>query len=631
MNRSMAPLLLAAATSLCSLLHAPILQAATTVAASTPAPFWARRVTGYLTTRDGVKLRYSALLPDGPGPFPVIVNYSGYDAGSIGGAAYLTGDTTMSANLDRTFLQHGYAVVGVNARGTGCSEGVMGAAGPSYGQDGRDAIEFIAGQSWSDGRIGMANWSWAGISQLATAIEQPPHLKAIAPGMVVADDRLDNAAPGGVSEPVFGADWWDYIRSRWDAARQSADAEHDTACLNQIATNLTTGEPFSPVMEALRHPARDAVVDQRRLSARTAKIQVPVLSMESFQDEAVSSREGYYQQTLDPKQVWTVQTNGGHDLYESLRFRTTLVAFMDRFVKGESNGFDARPHVEIWFETGSAGKESHARYEGATPRFTAYRDLLPVTVSYKTLHLSDQGRLQEEDGRGSPDGYAYPRPGPTVDLGADVDAWGPMSTHWRQGSLAYTSAPLRGPLVTYGPASADLWLSSTAIDTDLQVTLTELRPDGEEVFIQRGWLRLSDRAIDADQATPVHPALKDRPESLEPMTQDVPVLARVELNKFAYAFRAGSRVRVWIDTPSNTGSYGFNYVALPAVNRVWHDAEHPSKLVLGVLPDVSPPVTRPACGSVLKEPCRRDPLVKLTAHKAKATHPRPASAAVSER
>lgn len=584
-------------------------------AATTPiAPFWARRVTGYLTTRDGVRLRYSALLPKAEGRFPVIVNYSGYDPGSIGGAAYLQNNTAMSVNLDRTLVEHGYAVVGVNARGTACSEGVFDFLGPAYGQDGRDAIEFIAGQAWSDGRVGMANWSWAGMSQIATASEQPPHLKAIAPGMVLGDARLDSWAPGGVTAPAFVAEWWNFLHSRWDSARQSAVAEGDAACQSQIQTNLKTSVPFSVSTEILKHPLRDAYIEQRHLAARTSRIQVPVLSMESFQDEAVTSREGYYQETLDPNQVWMVQTNGGHDLYESLKFRQTLVAFMDHFVKGEANGFEARPHVQVWLETSSSGVGEDGTVEQAVPRFVVLRDRLPVAVTPRAFTLSAGGVLVEgEAGRGGADSYDYPRPGPTVDTSFEVDDWGAQPTDWRKGSLAYTSAPLARGFVAYGSASADLWLSSTATDTDLQVTLTEVRPDGQEVFIQRGWLRLSDRALDAQRSTPVRPVLKDRPETVEALTPGEPVLARLELNKFAYVFRPGSRLRIWIDTPSNWGGYGFDPVFLPATNSLWHDTTHVSQLVVGVLPqpwgphavEVEP---RSACGAMLKEPCRRDPL-----------------------
>ena len=70
------------------------------------------------------------------------------------------------------------------------------------------------------------------------------------------------------------------------------------------------------------------------------------------------------------------------------------------------------------------------------------------------------------------------------------------------GAVAYTSAPLGRDLVVGGPGSLDLWLSSTATDTDLQATVTEVRSDGQEVYVQRGWLRASQRKLDRRASTP---------------------------------------------------------------------------------------------------------------------------------
>lgn len=572
------------------------------------APFWGQRLTGYLTTRDGAELRYSVLLPKGPGPFPTIVNYSGYDPGAIGGAAYLADDTGMSVNLDRTLVERGYAVFGVNARGTGCSTGQFEFLGRDYGRDGRDAIEFIAGQPWSSGSVGMANWSWAGMSQLATASERPPHLKAIAPGMVLGDARLDSWAPGGVDAPAFVSGWWWFLHSRWNSIRKSAEAEGDQRCLAQLRENIRTAEPNNLSSIIIRHPLRDSYIEQRNLAARTANIEVPVLSMEAFQDEAVTSREGYYQDTLDPEKLWFVQTNGGHDLYESTRFREILVAFFDRFVKGEDNGFERQPRVRAWVESHSSG-EGHARFENLQPGFTIESASYPLAVRPRRFALDADGRLIENgSGTGKADEYAYPLPGPAVDADFDEDRWGPMPADWRKGSLAYTSPPLGETLLAYGSASADLWVSATATDADLQVTLTEVRPDGQEMFVQRGWLRLSNRAQDDGRSTELRPFPIDRPETMVALTPGVPVLGRVEINKFAHPFRRGSRIRIWIDTPSRWGGYGFAPTSLPSVNAVWHDAEHPSRLVLGVVDGQAVPESRPACGSVLKQPCRPDPL-----------------------
>jgi putative CocE/NonD family hydrolase len=572
------------------------------------APFWGKRLTGYLTVRDGTVLRYSVLLPKGKGPFPTIVNYSGYDPGAIGGRAYLAGDTAMSVNLDRTLVEHGYAVFGVNARGTGCSEGVFDFLGRDYGRDGHDAVEFIAAQPWSTGAVGMANWSWAGMSQIATASERPPHLKAIAPGMVLGDARLDSWFPGGVPAPAFVSGWWDYLHSRWATVRQSAQGESDARCLAQIDRNIETAEPRNLSNIVIQHPLRDAFIEERHLAARTHDIAVPVLSMEAFQDEAVTSREGYYQETLDPEKLWFVQTNGGHDLYESTRFRKLLVDYFDRFVKGAANGFDKRPHVQVWVESGSTG-EGHDRQENVRPGFMVTADRFPIAATAMRFQLGGGGALLADGASGGdPDAYAYPAPGPSVDADFDVDRWGELPADWRRGSLAYTSPPLTQTVLAYGSASADLWVSSTATDADLQVTLTEVRPDGQEMFVQRGWLRLSARAQDPVRSTELRPWPADRPETMASLTPGVPVLGRVELTKFAHAFRAGSKLRIWIDTPSQFGGYGFAPTSLPASNKVWHDDAHPSRLVLGLIDPTPVPASRPACGEVLKQPCRPDPL-----------------------
>jgi len=577
-------------------------------------PFWGKRLTGYLTAHDGLNLRYSVLLPKGAGPFSVILNYSGYDPGAIGGLAYLHNDTAMARSLDRTLLEHGYAVMGINARGTGCSEGTFDFLGRNYGLDGADAVEWAAKQPWSSGAIGMANWSWAGMSQVATASERPPHLRAIAPGMVLTDPRLDSWALGGVPSVGFVTGWWDYLHSRWASVRRTAEAEHDERCLAQVDRNYATAETPTVHLptQLLRHALRDEWIDARTILNRAQQIDVPVLSMESFQDEATTARGGYYQERLDPQRLWLVQTNGNHDLYEAKRFHETLIAFLDHFVKGAANGFERTPHVQVWEETSSSRKEpGHDRDENAAPAWVITRETFPPRVDLLRFFLGAEGTFSQEGaGSGKPDTYSYPVPGPTVDAEFGAEAWGELNPQWRKGSLAYTSAPLARDVVTYGPASADLWVSSTASDTDLQVTLTEVRPDGQELFVQRGWLRVSDRALDETRSTPVRPMLLDRPDSIFALTAGVPVLGRVELTKFSYALRAGSRLRIWIDAPSATGENSFNYVAAPSTNMIWHDAAHPSQLVVGALPDVKIPNPWPPCGAVIMQPCRADPFVR---------------------
>jgi len=142
------------------------------------------------------------------------------------------------------------------------------------------------------------------------------------------------------------------------------------------------------------------------------------------------------------------------------------------------------------------------------------------------------------------------------------------------------------------------------------VTLSEIRPDGQEQFVQRGWLRMSNRALDAKRSTPTRPWPCDSLTCVQALTPGVPALGRVELTKVSHAFRSGSRMRIWIDTPSAMGGNSFFYSPHPSINQIWHDAEHPSSITVGVLRDVAVPKLAVACGAALMQPCRPDPLAK---------------------
>lgn len=218
------------------------------------AAFWAKRLTGYLMTSDGIRLRYSVLLPKASGRFPVILSINGYDAGSIGGTPYLHYKTSMSVELDQGLVEAGYAVMGVNAAGSGCSTGPLEYTRPQLGRHGAEAVEFAASQPWSDTKVGMVNWSYGGSSQLATAQQRPPHLRAIVPGMVLTDFR-DALMPGGVPAPGFITPLRGSMRAYWEkVVAQTATEEGDAACLGQIPKNLAAEDANSVMHLFLAHP-----------------------------------------------------------------------------------------------------------------------------------------------------------------------------------------------------------------------------------------------------------------------------------------------------------------------------------------------------------------------------------------
>lgn len=124
------------------------------------------------------------------------------------------------------------------------------------------------------------------------------------------------------------------------------------------------------------------------------------------------------------------------------------------------------------------------------------------------------------------------------------------------------------------------------------------------MYVQAGWLRASHRKLD-DRSTPTRPFHTHQQQDAEPLTPLKPELMRVEIRPFGHVFRAGSRLRVFIEAPPRTtGNWSFESLPGPAENRVYHDSEHPSALRLETLPGQAAPVGHATCGTVIRQPCR---------------------------
>src|SRR4051794_7559268 len=146
---------------------------------------------GYFPLSDGTRLNYTLTRPSATGRFPVVLKYDPYSAG---------------VTSDPTWNDSGYAMLGVNFRGTGCSQGAFQPVRADiWGKDGAEVVEWAARQPWSDGSIGMIGYSFTGVSQLATAAFAGPALKAISPGNVFPDLYRDLVYPGGIHNAWIAA------------------------------------------------------------------------------------------------------------------------------------------------------------------------------------------------------------------------------------------------------------------------------------------------------------------------------------------------------------------------------------------------------------------------------------------
>jgi predicted acyl esterase len=210
-------------------------------------------------------------------------------------------------------------------------------------------------------------------------------------------------------------------------------------------------------------------------------------------------------------------------------------------------------------------------------------------------------------------------------LWGDAANWGPFA--WKQNpagtSLSYLSAPLRGDTTVIGAGAVHLWVRSATPDVDLQVTLSEVRPDGNEEFVQNGWLRASERKLSYSAGN----LLKAPSTLLAPvpsmLSKDARAMPRgrfaelvIPLYYEGHVYRAGSRIRLTISAPNGTQPiWSFGQTTPRKPTRVWVEfgRKQPSSLILPVVPGVSVPSGLPACPSLRNEPCRSYvPTVNLT-------------------
>lgn len=624
----------------------------------------------YITTRDGTKLSAYVSLP-GPledGPYPTIVNYSGYSPSqpgkSLGGAAEaFCGDFPVLCDAP----SHpsgllggvmGYASVGVNMRGTGCSGGAYDYFEPLQLSDGYDVIEVVSRQAWvKHNKVGMAGLSYPGISQLFVARTRPPGLAAITPLSVIADSASSTLAPGGIFNDGFALAW---IKNVLDRAKpyghkwikNLVDAG-DTQCEEH---QLLHGQMVDVVEKALANPYyTDEVAGPVDPSSWAHEIEVPVFMAGQWQDE----QTGPHFATLMDKFTGTdvarfTVTNGVHsdgytpqvliewktflDLYVAreipkldpliktlvpLFFAQSLGAALDipntRFEDYTSYeqaraDYEAEPPLRVIFETGAA----LAEYPGAPQgTFEQHFDAWPApeTVAQRWYFQPDGSLGAEaplEDAGFSASRFNHdPEAGLRTTL--TKGGVGELQPEYNyipliEGhAMAFETATLEDTVFMMGSGSIDVFLRSNDTEADLEVNLTEVRADGKEIYVQSGWLRASHRAL-RDDATELRPVKTHLEKDAQPLVPGEWTEVRIELMPFGHIFRAGSRIRVSIDTPGDSRAEWFFILTDQddsVEHTIGHDAAHPSSIALPIIPTVDVPTEEPTlCTALRGQPCR---------------------------
>jgi hypothetical protein len=216
------------------------------------------------------------------------------------------------------------------------------------------------------------------------------------------------------------------------------------------------------------------------------------------------------------------------------------------------------------------------------------------------------------------DAHALPR----TDFGPDTGSgglWGNASQwswNWQQypagTAVSYVSAPLATDTTVVGSGAVSLWVRSSTPDVDLQATISEVRPDGNEVFVQNGWLRASERKLSTDssnmfkrKSTTLEPVPTFTAADAAPMPAGKFVKVAVPLYYQGHAYRAGSRLRVTVAAPNGTQPiWAFDETVPSGATAIAFSTAMPSSVVLPVVPGGPVPAPLPPCPSLRNQPCR---------------------------
>jgi predicted acyl esterase len=625
---------------------------------------------GYLSTRDGTKLAIDVhppqdvthvlpgveLPPLPSGPTPTLIEYSGYGYANPAGPE---SGISILANL------MGFTVVDVNMRGTGCSGGSFDFFEPLQGLDGYDVIETISRQPWAlHHKVGMMGISYGGISQLFTAATQPPSLAAISP-MSVIDSTQTTLYPGGILNTGFALAWAkERVHDAEAASPTSGQAwaykriqEGDQTCAANQALHPEAVDLLEKVEENSHY--KPEVADPLAPVTFVDKINVPTFLACQWTDEQTGGHcPTLAKRFTGTQRKWFTFTNGTHvdsldpatfnrwfdflQLYVAKRppiLASAAVHAAAPLVYQEAmgipavtlpldpiqlqptyglalNAFEKLKPVRVLFDNGAGGLSPGRPYPGFEKSFDGFP--VPGTEA-RTWYLSPGGSLSGSPPAGSSaEGFTWDADAlPRTDFSGDTAAgtgglWTAAPKYeWAQSppgsAVSHLTAPLSANTTVLGAGAVNVWVRSSTPNVDLQATISEVRPDGKETFVQNGWMRGNERKLDAEKSTALEPVLSLREADVSPLPADQFVPVTIPLYYEGHAYRAGSRIRVTIAAPNGTQPIWAFDKAEPegtAQVAIAYGGAMPSHLLLPVVPGVSVPTGLPPCPGLRGQPCR---------------------------
>ena len=464
-----------------------------------------------IPVRDGVRLAATLYMPEEEGRYPGILSYYPYlKDGWIG---------LFKEPHYRYFASRGYAVMQVDFRGTGASEG----RNPhpfdvQERQDGHDVVEWMAVQPWCTGSVGIWGFSYGGITALSIASTKPPHLRAIVPIHATYDNYEWLLRTHGCRGLLLAdVDWGTRMAACNLLPPVVQDGEGRWARIWQ--ERLSGDQPWFMAWHG-EPPDREFWLSRRiRLSA----IEVPTFAICGWYDAYTAPAFRIFREVSAPARVligpWKhalpdlspVSPIGG--VHEMERW-------WDRWLKGVDNGVEKEPPITIYVQG-----VNEWRHETEWP--------MARTVCQR-LHLADgealvaappasvQSTAYRYDSRVGSGSIGYN--GHRLHLPIPDDQ--SFDDH---ASLSFTGPPLEGDLEITGEPRTRVTVSADIDELTLVAKLCVVSPDGRSRVISRG---------------NANPARADAHAPFEPLVGDERRSVDISMHPVSIVVRAGERLRL---------------------------------------------------------------------------------------
>ena len=486
---------------------------------------------------DDLDLRADIFRPQAAGKFPVILTYGPYAKGLAFQDGYpsawqrMVSEHPDVAHGSRNAYQNwevvdpekwvpeGYACVRVDSRGAGRSPGTIDHFSPRETRDFCACIEWAGVQPWSSGKVGLNGISYYGINQWQVASLQPPHLAAMCVWEGAADWYRDMTHHGGILS-TFWANWYDMqvktvqygLGERGPRSRVTGQlvCGDETLSDAELAKNRSS---FGD--EILAHPLDDEYHKAR--SPLWDRITAPLLTAANWGGQGLHPRgnfEGFVRSKS--KQKWLEAHGIEHWTHFYTDYgRQLQLRFFDYFLKGEKNGWDRQPKVQLQIRHVDRFVERH-EHEWPMAR----------TEWTRFYFQNDQKLAKEKSTSGS----------------ISFDAMGD--------GVTFLTEPIEKETEITGPLAARLGVSSSTEDADLFLVFRLFTPDLREIVfmgaidphtpVAQGWLRASHRKLDQKLSTEYRPYHSH--DEIQKLKPGEPVQLDIELWPTSIVVPAGCRL-----------------------------------------------------------------------------------------